>query len=243
MSARIFTRSRSPWPARGGIFSRLLDPIDRLAQTIYSVLILLTFTLTLRVFDFHSDVVPPLRDEIVVNELLFAAIGATIAWGVIDAMMYLLLELFQRSERHRLLQQIQAAPDVSSGIALVAEELDYVLDPITAEDERSQLYQSIYQRLLQSEPRPIGLRREDFTGAIGTLLITILAVIPSLIPLVLFRHDTNLAIRGSNIVSFIVLFVAGYRWGQYTGGHPLRTGFILAGMAALMVFIAIPLGG
>ncbi|MFV9503575.1 MAG: hypothetical protein AB4911_03325 [Oscillochloridaceae bacterium umkhey_bin13] len=243
MSARIFSRSRSSWQSQGGLFGRLLDPIDRLAQTIYSVLILLTFTLAFRVFDLTGQIPDMPSDEQIVSELLLAAIGATIAWGVIDAIMYLLLELFQRSERHRLLQQIQAAPDPSSGIALVAEELDYVLDPITEEDERYQLYQNVYQRLLESEPRPVGLRRDDLTGALGTLIVTLLAVVPSLLPLILFRHNTELAIRTSNIVSFIVLFLAGYSWGRHTGSHPLRTGILLAGVGAIMVLIAIPLGG
>ena len=52
-----------------------------------------------------------------------------------------------------------------------------------------------------------------------------------------------LAIRLSNVVSFIVLFAAGYEWGRYTGMSPWRTGLLVMGVGALLVAVAIPLGG
>jgi VIT1/CCC1 family predicted Fe2+/Mn2+ transporter len=41
----------------------------------------------------------------------------------------------------------------------------------------------------------------------------------------------------------VVLFISGYQWGKYTGANPWKTGLLLAAIAALMVLIAIPLGG
>jgi hypothetical protein len=40
-----------------------------------------------------------------------------------------------------------------------------------------------------------------------------------------------------------VLFSAGYRWGQYTGATPWKTGLLLMSLALVIVLIAIPLGG
>ena len=40
-----------------------------------------------------------------------------------------------------------------------------------------------------------------------------------------------------------VLFVVGYQWGKYTGASPWKTGLLLLAVAALMVAIAILLGG
>jgi len=31
----------------------------------------------------------------------------------------------------------------------------------------------------------------------------------------------------SNLVSLIVMFIAGYHWGKYTGGNPWRTSLLL----------------
>jgi len=45
------------------------------------------------------------------------------------------------------------------------------------------------------------------------------------------------------VVSFIVLFIAGYQWGKHTGANPWSMGLLLVSIAAIMVLIAIPLGG
>ena len=54
-----------------------------------------------------------------------------------------------------------------------------------------------------------------------------LAVTPSFLPLFIFYNDYALAIRLSNVVSFIVLFAAGYEWGRYTGMTPWKTGLLV----------------
>ena len=53
----------------------------------------------------------------------------------------------------------------------------------------------------------------------------------------------NAAIRVSNVISFAMLFYAGYQWGKYTGTHRVKTGLVLVGVGMLLVLIAIPLGG
>ena len=42
-------------------------------------------------------------------DLALAAFGAIFAWGVIDGIMYALLGMFERGEKHRLLVRIQNA--------------------------------------------------------------------------------------------------------------------------------------
>lgn len=177
------------------------------------------------------------------NDLLIAALGAIFTWGVIDGLMYILMEVFQRSERHRLLHLLQGAENDAERVDTLADELDYILEPITDETEREQLYQSMLRHLHTAQPQPIGVKREDFTGALGTLVVAVIAVIPSLIPLVVLRHNYDLAIRVSNVISFIVLFHAGYSWGASTGVNPWRTGLTLITAGVTMVAVAIPLGG
>lgn len=242
MSARLSQRRKHRPVPDNSLLGSLLDPIDRLAETIYSVLILLTFTLAFRIFKL-GGAPDPSDPGVAMTELFVAALGATVAWGLIDGLMHVLLEIFQRGERHRLLQLIQTAESERAGVAVIAEELDYVLEPIADESDRTALYHSVFARLQASQPRPVGIKRSDLAGALGCVIVSVLAVLPSLLPLILIRSDPNLAIRVSNSVSFVVLFIAGYRWGQYTGADPLRTGLLLVVVAVLMVAIAIPLGG
>lgn len=242
MTARSSSRARPRTTSRESFLGRLLDPIDRLSETIYSILILLTFTLAFGIVRIGANDGQPVGEEYA-NELLIAALGATVAWGVIDGVMHVLMEVFQRGERHRLLRQVQSATTEQEGVDVIAEELDYILDPIIDESERQALYRGVLQHLQDGQPRPIGFKREDFAGALGCVVVAIIAVLPSLVPLVVLRHDYALAIRVSNIVSFIVLFYSGYQWGKYTGSNPWRTGLVLVAVGVIMVAVAIPLGG
>ena len=242
MSARSTFRSRHRLPSAKGFVESLLDPIDRLSETIFSILILLTFTLAFRIIKFSGSPQASFTSENV-NELLIGALSAILAWGLIDGVMYALLGLFERGERHRLLKNIQAAESEPEAVSTIADELDYILEPISDDAVRQKLYASVYTHLKDSQPRPVSFNRYDFTGALGHVVVALIAVVPSLTPLLLLRHDPALAIRISNIVSFVVLFIVGYRWGQYTGANPWRTGLLLTAVAMVMVLVAIPLGG
>lgn len=220
--------------------AHLLDPIDRLAETIYSVLILLTFTLAFRIFHLGSG--EAVTSEYV-NELLLGAILAILAWGVIDGIVYALTEVFERGEKHRILLYIEAADSPEEAVEAVADELDFILEPITSESQRRALYAEILEHLHDSQPQPVRLTRADLTGGAASVLVAVLAVLPSLIPFALFRDDPALAIRISNIISFLVLFYSGYEWGKYTGTNPWKTGLLLLAVGVLLVAIAIPFGG
>lgn len=235
-SARYRTKPKN------GFIESLIDPIDRLSETVFSILILLTFTLAFRITRLSEATQQPVS-QANVNELLIGAVGAVLAWGLIDGIMYALISMFQRGERHRLLRDIQTASSEQEALEVIAEDMDYLLEPITGEDERKALYSSIFTHLRSSKPRKIGLKSDDFYGALGHVLVAVIAVIPSLLPLIIFRQDYDFAILISNIVSFIVLFIAGYYWGNYTGANPWKTGLLLMSVAIALVVIAIPLGG
>lgn len=245
MSIRQQSRRPSrPAPQAPGeaLLARFLDPIDLLSEAIYSVLILLTFTLAFRALSVAGQVEPP-SSAIYATEFVVAAVGAILAWGLIDGLMYMLLEMFQRRERYRFLQEVQQAESEQAGITIVAEELDYILEPITSEEDRQVVYRYLLQHLRQGYPRPVGLQAADALGALGSVVVALVAVFPSLLPLVLLRGQFDLALRLSNLISFGMLFVFGYRWGVYTGANPWKTGLLVMTLAVVMVAIAIPLGG
>ena len=225
---------------RVGFLGHLLDPIDRLSETIYSVLIALIFTLAYRILMLNNDFSFSSGYGFNVS---FAILGAALAWGIIDGIMYALISVFQRRERHRLLQQIKTAKTMETAVTIIADELDFILEPITSSEQRDALYVDILDHLREGKSQKVGLQREDVVGALGSVLVAFLAVLPSLVPLMLLPQNTALAIRISNFVSFIVLFSAGYGWGKHTHTNPWQTGLLLAGVGLIMVLIAIPLGG
>jgi hypothetical protein len=224
------------------ILAGLIDPIDRLSETIFSILILLIYLLAFSISTLSSPFPQSFSDEIV-NDMLIGVLGAVAAWGLIDGIMYALLSMFERGERNRLLKDIQAAVNEQEAVDFIAEDLDYILEDISGENERKALYRGIYVNLRNSKPRSIGFTGGDFKSVLGHVVVAIIAVVPSLIPFLVLRHDYDLAIRISFIVSFFVLFFTGYRWGRATGANPWKTGLLLMSVAIGLVLIAILLGG
>ena len=157
--------------------------------------------------------------------------------------MYALTEVFQRGERHRLLQYVQTAVKEETAVSAIADELDFILEPITNEDQRYNLYHDILAHLRQAEPQEVGLQREDVVGGLTSILVSVIVVLPSLMPLLLLPKNTALAIQISNIISVIVIFGTGYSWGKHTDTNPWKMGLILASVCLSLVLVAILIGG
>lgn len=244
MSARASSKARFRAKPEEGFLERLLDPIDLLSEAIYSILIVLTFTMAFRIVRFGAGAgAPAIPSAEQINQLLIAAVGAALAWGVIDGIMYVLMSVFERSERHRLLRGIHSAETEQESLDVIEAELDHILEPITKDSDRRNLYRDVLEYLREGELRPVGLKREDIAGALGSVLVAVGAALPSIVPLALIRSDPFLAIRASNVVSFIMLFILGYRWGTYTGANPWKTGLLLFAVGVIMTLVAIFLGG
>src|SRR6476620_1387909 len=82
---------------------RYLDPASRLGEMLFGLIMVLTVTLTagLTVDEGRAGV----------RQLLFAAIGCNIAWGIIDAVMYIMNCITVRSGKRRLINAVQRAAD------------------------------------------------------------------------------------------------------------------------------------
>ena len=66
---------------------RILDPIDRVSEIIFGVIMVLTFTSTFTVTQAY-------RPE--ARTMILSAIACNIAWGVVDAFMYILSAFTER---------------------------------------------------------------------------------------------------------------------------------------------------
>src|SRR5262245_50154961 len=57
-------------------FTRVLDPMDRISEVLFGLIMVLTYTSTLGVVT---------GDRAPVREMLIGALGCNLAWGIIDA--------------------------------------------------------------------------------------------------------------------------------------------------------------
>jgi hypothetical protein len=224
-----------------GFLARLLDPLDRLVEGIYSVLIVLTFTLAARAVQVQSGEVAD--GSKILLQLFVAALGCAVAWGLIDGAMYVLTCVFERGKDRRLYRLVRNASSRDEGVAVLADELDDNMSTLAKPADRGEIYAALYDRLLSSPPPRGGFEKADFAGGFGVFLVALGAALPVLLPLIVLPGSVEFRIRASNFVAFVMLFGMGYRWGQYAGGKPFLTGLMLLILGIIMMVVAIPLGG
>ena len=84
---QAITDSTSTESARASQSERLVDPIARVSEILFGLIMALTFTGTL-------SAATAGRED--VRELLIGMIGCNIAWGLVDAVMFLMSSLTER---------------------------------------------------------------------------------------------------------------------------------------------------
>ena len=209
---------------------RILEPMDTISEILFGFIMALTFTLTLGVVT---------ADRIQVRTMLLAALGCNLAWGIIDASVFLMTRFNQRGRNAVQLRAVRAAADIADAHRIIAGALPPVLGAALPPDQ----LELIRQRLLQlPEPEHPRLTKRDGLGAIWICLLSFLSTFPIVIPFILIS-DARLALRLSNAVAIGMLFVCGYALGRCAGFRPWATGLSMVAVGAALVGVAIALGG
>lgn len=209
---------------------RLLDPIERSSELLFGLIMVLTFTGTLRASGMDHDSV---------RRMLLAALGCNLAWGIIDGVFYLLATLSERGHKRALVQNVQAA-DAERGRQIltgaVSDELAAVLTQAEIEAVRT--------RVIQLPRPPMGLRlyASDLLAAAGVLLLVFLSTFPVVLPFI-FLQRPNQALRISNGIAIAMLFLTGCTYGKYAGYRPWHVGLFMVLIGLGMVGLTIALGG
>jgi len=211
-----------------------LAPEDTLNEILFGLVMVLTFTL--------GAGIAAGSDAGEARALIIGAIGCNIAWGLIDAVFYIMGLLFVRSRRSRLLEGFRAATNKTAAIGMVREELEEQLASITTREDRSHLYERIYDALRKAPTDHVGIGASDMKSAIGVFLLVSLTAVPAAIPF-LFLSDPWQALRISNVLLIGLIFYVGYRWAGHTQANPWKAGIGLMLIGIVLVVIAIALGG
>ena len=223
------TSAARPEPQRAGL--RVLEPTERLSEILFGLIMVLTFTGALSAAESgHAEV----------RTMLIGAIGCNLAWGIIDAIFYLMGALGHRGQGALALRRLRGEVDAKTGNAMVAD----ALPPLIASVLRTEELDSIRQRLaaLPEHARLRSLRREDYLGALAVFLLVFLSTFPVVIPFLVIP-DAVRALRVSNAVAIGLLFLGGYKLGKYAGYSPWKTGLAMVGVGIVLVAITIALGG
>ena len=210
---------------------RLIEPIDRISEVLFGLFMVLTFTGTL-------SVATAGRDD--VRLMLAAAIGCNIAWGFVDAVMYVLRTLVSRAREATFARAVRAASQPELAHRLIASQVG----PMAAGLDASGL-ERVRQWIVDQPPPLAGrvrMKWQDLRGAVGIFLLVFASTFPPVLPFI-FIADMPLAMRVSAAIAITMLFLCGYGWGRYGGLSPWRAGTVMVLLGVAVQAIVIALGG
>src|SRR3954463_6718906 len=106
--------------------SRVLEPIERISEVLFGLIMVLTFTGSL-------SAATSGREE--VRTMLIGAIGCNLAWGIVDAIMYLMNALGDRGRRVLTLRRVVGETDAGRADAILADNLPPLVASVLTPEE------------------------------------------------------------------------------------------------------------
>ena len=117
---------------------RHLDPASRLGEILFGFIMVLTVTLTAGI-----SVADGKRG---VRQLLLAAVGSNVAWGIIDAAMYIMNSMVVRRGKVRLVEAAQRAPDQETALVLIQDRVEPELQELVGPEKAEAFSRSVLKR-------------------------------------------------------------------------------------------------
>jgi VIT family len=210
---------------------RVLDPIDRVSEILFGLIMVLTSTGTLSVLT---------AGDAEIRTMIVGALGCNLAWGIIDGGLYLMACLEERARGTLLLRAVKHSSDPANAKTAILDSLPQPVAATLTEDQLEMMRRSVLGLPETSAQR--GLAKDDWLGALAICLLVFLSTFPVVIPFLVI-DDVRLALRFSNVIAIVLLFLCGYVFAQNTGLRPWLTGFAMILVGCALVGIAIALGG
>jgi hypothetical protein len=210
---------------------RVLEPIDHVSEILFGLIMVLTFTGSLSVAEVG-------RED--VNEMLIGALGCNVAWGIIDGVFYLMACLAEKGRNLVAFQTVRQTTDREAAQRVIADALPPAVASVLTPAELDQVRVRLQQ--LPEPPKRTRLSKDDWRGALGSFLLVFLSTFPVTIPFMVM-DDAIRAMRWSNGIAVVLLFVAGYAFGKISGRHPLAFGIGMVVFGLALVGMTIALGG
>ena len=208
-----------------------LDPMERIAEVLFGVIMALTFTCALSVAT---------ADNMTVRTMLVGALGCNLAWGIIDAGLYLFARIYDEGRKLETLRAFHRAPDRGAARRIITDALPPLLASILPDEQLERMRQEL--RVMPMPATHPRLTKHDGLSALGVGLHCFLSTFPIALPFILIG-DARSALRVSNGVAAAMLAVCGYAFGYRTGLWPWATALAMIAFGGTTVAIAIALGG
>jgi hypothetical protein len=209
----------------------VLDTVDRVCELCFGLFMALTFV---------GAVSAVTAGEDAGRKMLFSALGCNLAWGLADAVMFLVRTLTNRSRRLTLALTVKREQDPAATIRVLRNALPKVMKTLVADSE----LEMIRARLAATPTLPARAHfvRDDFIAALGIFLLVVVSTFPVALPFVVFK-DVTTALVVSRVLTLVMLFGAGLALGRFSGAGGLRAGLSMTALGVVLTMAIIALGG
>jgi VIT1/CCC1 family predicted Fe2+/Mn2+ transporter len=115
------------------------------------------------------------------------------------------------------------------------------LDILDDKDKR-EVCEIILTKKMQSEESAKGDRRDLLVSSLGCILISLVALIPIILP-VMVIDDMNEGLTAVSAMTSLILFIVGYKIAPYMGTNKWLTAFTITGVTLAIALISVFTGG
>ena len=150
--------------------------------------------------------------------MILGALGCNLAWGIIDAGMYLTGCLDERGRNLLKVRAVRHASSPDEARRVIADALPVPVAAVVSRDELESMRLKLTG--LPEPPAAPSLTSDDVLGALAVCLWVFLSTVPVVIPF-LFVSDVQPALRMSNAVAIAMLFLCGYAFARSIGCSPV----------------------
>ena len=172
--------------------------------------------------------------------MLVTALGCNLAWGLVDAVMYLVRTITDRGRSLSLIRSVRAAADAETGRNLIEQSLSPIVPGLVSTAEIEAVRARIVA--LPAPPEKPRLTRDDLLAALAIFLIVVAATFPVVLPFV-FIGDVATAKTVSRGIALAMLFFGGMALGRYAGYGGWKAGFVMVALGTALVAAIMALGG
>jgi VIT1/CCC1 family predicted Fe2+/Mn2+ transporter len=209
----------------------LLNTMDRVSEILFGIIMTLTFTCSIGIANAKNTEI---------RQLIIAAISCNIAWGLVDAIGYIVRTIVQQSRNRTILNSVLTTSDAEKARKDISDSLPPSIASVLEAEELEQIRKKLAN--LPESALQVRLTTRHLKKSVMIFLMMFISTFPIVIPFIFIR-DTQLALRISNLIAIVLMFLCGWSLAKYVGSNKWLMSFGLTLVGIILVLITIALGG
>ena len=209
----------------------LLNTMDRVSEILFGIIMTLTFTCSIGIANTKNTEI---------RQLVIAAISCNIAWGLVDAIGYIVSTIVQRSRNKTILNSVLTTSDAGKARKDISDSLPPSIASVLEVADLEQIRKKLAN--LPDSALQVRLTTRHLKKSVMIFLLMFISTFPIVIPFIFIR-DTQLALRISNMIAIVLMFLCGWSLAKYVGSNKWLMSFGMTLVGIVLVLITIALGG